>query len=68
MSTRNRVERPQPRQPFDDLKEFIGICAQVRNQLNPAALQQRVVEFVGGMDEDSKNLIRDLAGALRRPW
>ena len=67
-----RIARPNPaKQPFDDLKQFIGICAQARKQMDPerivANVGQAVSGFIGGLDEDSQGLIRDVVGVIRRP-
>jgi hypothetical protein len=59
------------KQPFDDLKQFIGICAQARKQLDPETINanvwRAVGEFFDGMNEDSKKLLTDVAGIIRRP-
>jgi hypothetical protein len=66
------IRRPRaPKGPFDDLKQFIGICARVRNELDPDRIKTNVGramgEFLDGMDEDSKKLVGDVAGMFRRP-
>jgi hypothetical protein len=66
------IRRPRaPKGPFDDLKQFIGVCAKARKQLDPETLvengKRAVGEFLGGMDEDSKALVSDVVGMFRRP-
>lgn len=67
MTPPRRVQRPAKCEPFDALKEFIGECAKIRKQLNPATLQQNLREFGDEMDQDSKDLLADLVRAFRRP-
>jgi hypothetical protein len=63
--------RPNPHDPAGELKRFIGICAQARKQLDPENLKANVGRALGqffeGMDEDSKKLVSDVAGMIRRP-
>lgn len=66
------IRRPRaPKGPFDDLKQFIGVCADARKQLDPenikANVGRAVGEFLDGMDEDSKALVSDVVGIFRRP-
>jgi len=57
----------QPKGPFDDLREFIGICASARKAMSPEVLKANVGKFIGELPEDSKDLLQDLAGLFRRP-
>lgn len=66
-----RIARPRaPKQPFDDLKQFIGICAQARKQLDPETIKANVgrsaAKFFDSMDEDSKKLVVDVASLFQR--
>lgn len=53
--------------PVDDLKEFIGACAQVKKAIHPDTLRANVGKFIGELDDDSKGLLQDLAGLFRGP-
>jgi hypothetical protein len=68
---RKRVQRPNPHDPGAELKRFIGICADMRKQLDPEAIKANVGQALGnffdGLPEDSKKLVTDVAGMIRRP-
>jgi hypothetical protein len=53
--------------PVDDLKDFIGACAQVKKAIHPDNLRANVGKFIGELPEDSKDLLQDLAGLFRGP-
>lgn len=57
--------------PAGELERFIGICAQARKQLDPENVVANVGKALGGffegLDEDSKSMVKDLAGKLRLP-
>lgn len=52
---------------FDDLKEFIGVCAQVKKAASPDAIRANVGRFVNELPQDSKDFLVDLVGMFRRP-
>ena len=66
-----RRMRPNPHDAVGELKRFIGICANARKQLDPENIKANVGralgQFFDGMDEDSKKLVSDVAGMIRRP-
>lgn len=65
------IRRKAAHGPFDDLKEFIGICAKARKELDPehikANVGKKIGDFVDGLDEDSKDFLTDIARRIRRP-
>lgn len=68
---RKRVSRPNPHNPAAELGRFIGICADARKQLAPENLKRTCAtafaDWMGGLDQDSRDLIADIASTLRRP-
>ncbi len=70
MPGKNAVSRPNP-SPFEPLKQFIGVCAKARKDFDPETIKANVGhalgEFLGGMDDDSKALVNDVARLFRRP-
>jgi hypothetical protein len=57
------------RQPgvVNDLKDFIGACAQVKKAMSPDNVRANVGKFIGELDDDSKGLLQDVVGLFRRP-
>ena len=66
-TTKPAVKRVHP--VVRDLKQFLSTCAQLREHAQPenvkANVGRAVGEFVGDLDEGSKNLLADLAGLFR---
>lgn len=58
---------PRTNQPLAELKQFIGICAQARKEISPKALKRHVVNFIGELDQDSKDFLGEIARILGRP-
>lgn len=71
IDTAGRIAKPAVtrRQPgvVNDLKDFIGACAQVKKAIHPDAIRENVGKFIGELDEDSKDLLQGFAGLFRGP-
>lgn len=69
--SRTVSRRREPKGPFDELKQFIGVCAKARREYSPEFFKEnvgrKVGEFLNGMDDDSKALVNDVASIFRRP-
>ena len=64
------AKRRNPNDPVDAVTHFISACAQTRKQLDPENLKANVGRAVAkvwdGLDDDSKQLVNDVAGIFRR--
>lgn len=57
--------------PVGELRRFVNICGEVRNNLNPETIKanvgRRAMELYDSVSDDGKSLLNELANLFRGP-